>query len=194
MAGRGAAAGLALAAVVLTAGSGCGGGGTTTVTTVRTRTMTTTRTVTKKTHTTVAAPCTGGQLSGTFALVPGSAGAGHIAYVLTLTNTSQSRCSVSGVPHAVLVGSDGSSLPTQITEPSGGGKEVVLAPEASAKAAARFSPDVPSPGDKQTGACQPKAYTLRVTAKGGGTTDVAIQPPTSVCEQGQLQFEPFSSG
>jgi hypothetical protein len=192
MAGRGAATGPALAAVVLIA-AGCGGGSTTTTVTVtRTHTVTTTRTVTKKTHT-AAAPCAGGQLSGTFALVPGSAGAGHVEYVLTLHNTSQTACSLHGVPDAGLLGSDGSPLPTAITRGDGGGKAFVLAPGASAKAAARFSPDVPGPGDNQTGACQPKAYTLRITLPGGGTTDAAIQPPTSVCVQGQLQFQPFST-
>ncbi len=172
--------------------AGCGvGGGTKTVTVTRTRTVTTTRTVTKQAPAT-AAPCTGDQLSGTFALVPGSAGAGQIAYALTLQNTSQTSCSVSGLPNAVLLGSSGSPLPTHVTAGGGAGAHrVVLTPGSLAKATARFSPDVPGPGDKQTGACQPKAHTLQVTPNGGGTTDVPIQPPTSVCEQGRLQFEAY---
>jgi hypothetical protein len=30
-----------------------------------------------------------------------------------------------------------------------------------------------------------------VTTAGGGVTDAAIKPPTSVCEQGTLTFEAF---
>jgi hypothetical protein len=192
MAGRGAPAGLALAAVALTV-AGCGGGGTTTLTVTRTRTVTTTRTVTRKAEP-AATPCTGGQLAGTFALVPGSAGAGQIEYLLTLKNTSSTRCYVSGLPQAQLLGAGGATLPTRIA-PSGKtlAIHVVLAPGSSAGARARFSPDVPGTGDSQTGACQPKARTLQVTPDGGGTTAAPVQPPTSVCEQGTLSFGTYAS-
>ncbi len=46
-------------------------------------------------------------------------------------------------------------------------------------------------GDSQSGACQPQAHTFQLTADGGGVTEAAIKPPTSVCEQGTLNFEAF---
>jgi len=67
---------VALAAVALSA-AGCGfGSGTKTVTVSRTQTVTTTQTITSKSET--ADPCTGAELAGNFALVPGSAGAGQL--------------------------------------------------------------------------------------------------------------------
>ena len=33
---------------------------------------------------------------------------------------------------------------------------------------------------------------LQVTAQGGGVLDAAIKPPTSVCQQGSLNFESFN--
>jgi hypothetical protein len=106
--------GLALPLIVLAAGCG---GATTTVTVTRTHTVTTTHTVTKKIST-PAAPCTGDQLAGTFALVTGSAGAGQVAYLLTLRNTSQSRCYVAGLPRVQLLGADGALLPTRRHTPA----------------------------------------------------------------------------
>jgi hypothetical protein len=58
-------------------------------------------------------------------------------------------------------------------------------------AEARFSPDVAGDGDSQSGACQPVAHTLQLTAPGGGVTEIPIKPPTSVCQRGMLNFEAF---
>ena len=188
MAGRRAATGLVLAALALTA-AGCGLGSTKTVTVTHTHTVTTTRTVTSKSATS-APPCTGAELAGTFVLVPGSAGAGQIEYALTLTNTSQAACYVRGVPRATLLNATAAALPTHVT--AAGGEtptRVVLQPGAASVAHARFSPDVPGQGDSQSGACQPQAHTLQVMPNGGGVTDAAIKPSTSVCEQGTLNFE-----
>jgi hypothetical protein len=188
MAGRRAAAGLVLAALALTA-AGCGLGSTKTVT-VHARSVTTTVTVTTTATATAAKPCTGEQLSGTFALVPGSAGAGQIEYALTLTNTSHGACYVRGIPRATLLNAAAAALPTHVT--AAGGEtptRVVLEPGAASVAHARFSPDVPGQGDSQSGACQPQAHTLQVMPNGGGVTDAAIKPSTSVCEQGTLNFE-----
>jgi hypothetical protein len=182
--------GCALAFLLLAAGCG---GATTTVTVTRTHPVTTTRTVTKKIRT-PAAPCLGIQLAGTFTLVPGSAGAGGVAYVLTLKNTSQSRCYVSGLPKVQLLGAAGAPLPTRVAPTQ---KtlivRVALAPGHSAQAHARFSPDVIGPGDSQTGACQPTALTLQVTPNGGGATAAPIRPPTSVCLQGTLHFDTYAA-
>ncbi len=170
--------------------AGCGGTKTVTVT----RTVTTTRTVTAPASS--ADACTGSSLTGAFKVLAGSAGAGQIVYELTLTNVGQSACFVSGLPVAQLVDASGKSLPTHVIAARAGtaaAAKIVLAPGSTANARARFSPDVAGTGDQQTGACQPEASTLRVTPNGGGTLDVAIQPPTSVCEQGQLQFDLLAS-
>jgi hypothetical protein len=167
------------------------GGGTKTVTVSRTHTVTTTQTVTSK-FPTATEPCTGADLAGTFALVPGSAGAGQIEYALTVTNTSHARCFVSGVPEATLLAASGTALPTHVTAAGDGGTgRIMLEPGASAVAHARFSPDVAGQGDSQSGACQPEAQTLQVNPDGGGATDAAVKPPTSVCERGTLNFEAF---
>jgi uncharacterized protein DUF4232 len=187
MAGRRAAAGLAVASVALTA-AGCGLGGSTKTVTV-THTLTTVRTVTSRSAT-AARPCSGTDVAGTFAVVPGSAGAGQISYLLTLKNTSSTRCYVEGVPRATLLGASGSVLPTHVSG-GFGGRRVVLEPGAAAVATGRFSPDVPGPGDSQSGVCQLPAHTLEVTPNGGGPTEAPIRPPTSVCEQGTLKFDPF---
>jgi hypothetical protein len=192
VAGRRARAGLALAAVALSA-AGCGIGGSTKTVTVEHRhtvTVTITRTVTVTTTSAAASACTGDQLSGTFKESPGGGGAGQIEYILTLTNTSQTSCTVSGRPASVLLDQNGSVLPTHVTGNTPA-LLVDLAPQGSAKATARFSPDVPGTGDSQSGACQPKAYTLRVTPNGGGTVNAPIKPPTSVCERGTLDFSSY---
>lgn len=180
---------MVLAAGALTA-SGCLGGGTKTVTVTHTQTVTSTKTVTTTGSVSSAQPCLGSDLSGTFAIVPGSAGAGQIAYSLTVKNTSSSPCSVRGAPKATLLGASGTPLPTHI-KTSGRSRSIVLPPGASAIAQARFSPDVAGDGDSQTGPCQPTAHTLQVTADGGGVAEFGIKPPTSVCERGTLNFEPF---
>jgi hypothetical protein len=160
------------------------------VTVVRTQTVATTRMVTTTRSVASAKPCTGTQLAATFALVPGSAGAGQIAYMLTVKNSSPSTCSVRGAPAGTLLSSNGSALPTHVRA-TGGKRQVVLPPGASAIAQARFSPDVPGTGDSQSGSCQPQAHTFQLSAEGGGVTEAAIKPPTSVCEQGTLHFGAF---
>ena len=188
MAGRRVAAGLALAAIALTA-AGCGLGGSTKTVTV-THTVTMTHTVTSRSGRD-SRPCLGTDVGGNFAIVPGSAGAGQISYLLTLKNTSQTPCSVQGLPKATLLGATGSALPTHV---SGGGvpePRIVLEPGAAAVATGRFSPDVAGAGDSQSGTCQPEAHTLEVTPNGGGPTEVPIRPPTSVCEEGTLKFDPY---
>ena len=171
--------------------AGCLGGGTKTVTVTRTHTVTSTRTVTTG-SVAGAKPCDGTHLAGTFALIPGSAGAGQIAYALTVKNSSQSACSVRGIPAATLLGASGTALPTHIRPAGGGKRPITLPPGASAVAQARFSPDVPGDGDSQSGACQPVAHTLQLTAGDGGVTEIPIKPPTSVCQRGTLTFEAFT--
>jgi hypothetical protein len=200
VAGRRAGAGLALAAIALSA-AGCGiGGSTKTVTVVRvhTHTITVTTTVTQSSSTTTsqAAPatCTGSQLSGNFQAVGGSGAAGQISYELKLTNTSQTRCSVTGVPQVQLLDAKKAALPTHVVGPHSDMlvTPVLMAPGVSATAQARFSSSVPGKGDAKSGPCQPEAWYLRVSPGGGGTVDTDIAPPTSVCERGTLNFSVYA--
>ena len=194
-----------LAAVVLAgvgfAVAGCGGGTKTvveTTTVVHTKTFVRTVHVVTGTDTGPAAganACTGESMSGTFAIVPGSPGAGTVVYRLRVRNDSPVSCFVSGFPKAQLLGQGGTELPTSETpEQAGTGTapRVVLAPGAAATADVRFSPDVPGTGDQTGSQCQPKATTLRV-ALGGAPLDVPISPPTSVCERGTLQYRVFTA-
>jgi hypothetical protein len=126
-----------------------------------------------------------------FSVIPNSAGAGQIAYTLAVKNTSTAPCSVQGIPKGTLLGATGTELPTHVKASGAAGKKIVLPPGASALAQARFSPDVAGQGDSQSGACQPQAHTFQLTAEGGGVTEAAIKPPTSVCEKGTLNFEAF---
>ncbi len=151
--------------------------------------MTHTVTTTPATTATQVAACTASDLKGSFDVQAGSAGAGNIVYTLTLTNTSSSSCSVAGVPQVQLLDASGARLPT--TQATAPGPRVELAPGASAKADARFSPDVAGTGESQTGPCEPKAATLRVTLV--GTVDVPIKPPTSVCEHGSLNLRALAA-
>ena len=189
----------ALTGVVLVAiAAGCGGTKTVTVTQTSTTVQTVTVTTTTTTTTGSAAPaaCTGADLEGRFAVVPGSAGAGNIVYELRLTNTSTSPCAVSGLPAVTLLDRNGSPLPTHVSAAQQGqatAAQIVLQSGQTAKADARFSPDVPGTGEQHTGPCEAKAYVLHVTAPGGETVAAPISPPTSVCEHGSLSFSVFSS-
>jgi Protein of unknown function (DUF4232) len=189
---------LALVGVLVLAG--CGGTTTLTVTNTHTVTHVSTVTVTTTPTTTSVKPasaaCSGDRLSGAFAGVPGSAGAGHIVYRLTVKNVGSSACYVSGLPQVQLLGTTGNALPTSVSpaQPgTGTAAKISLQPGDSATADAQFSPDVNGTGDSTSGQCQPTATVLRVTAPGGGTLDAPIQPPTPVCERGSLHFKLFSA-
>jgi len=190
---------LGIGVVVAVVAAGCGSTKTVTVTQTLTtvKTVTTTKTPTTSTNTTTqpagGSACSGADLQATFRGVEGSAGAGNISYALVLTNTSNSACSVSGVPVATLLDKTEGALPTQISTGPGHASTVVLQHSDSAKAEARFSPDVPGTGEQQTGPCERTAYFLRVAAAGGGTVNAAISPPTPVCEHGALSFSPFAA-
>jgi uncharacterized protein DUF4232 len=185
----------ALSVLAALALAGCGATKTVTVIQTTTRTVTTTKTVTAA-GPAASSPCAATDLAGSFRGVPGSAGAGQISYALVVKNTSGSSCFVTGLPVVQLLGADGTALPTKVSPAQPGATTAVkvsLAPGDSAKAEARFSPDVPGVGESQTGACEPKAVQMRVTAPGGGTFDVPVIPATSVCEHGSLRFDVYSS-
>jgi hypothetical protein len=135
-------------------------------------------------------PCRASMLSGSFRAVYGSAGAGQITYALRLRNSSTSTCFVTGLPGLTLLAASGRPLPTHAA--FGGPRGVLtailvtLSPGRSALLTARFSPDVPGPGESQTTACEPRAARLRVSVSGGGSLLAPITPPTSVCEHGTM--------
>ncbi len=144
---------------------------------------------------TTTPPCGGRDLGGSFTAVPGSPGAGGITYRLRLKNTSSAACWVSGIPHLRLLGAKGGALPTAVSAAYPGqatAAKIVLRPGRSAKADARFSPDVPGPGEGHIGACEPTAHRLRVTV-GGSSLTVAVSPPTPVCEHGSLRLSLLSA-
>jgi len=140
--------------------------------------------------------CNGGQLKGTFKVVPGSAGAGNIVYKLVVTNKSAKSCSVTGLPIVRLHTKTGKAQPTHIIPAFRGALTAILvrlAPGQSAHATARFSPDVPGTGEGGRRQCEPTSYWLTVSGR-TGTTKVAITPPTPVCEHGQLQLTAYARG
>jgi hypothetical protein len=142
------------------------------------------------------ASCTGAQLTGTFNVVRGSAGAGNITYKLVLKNVSTHMCTLTGLPQGRLLGKTGKALPTHVRAASPGMLTAILvrlAPGKTTFAMARFSPDVPGTGEPTDGtSCEPTAWWFRVTGQGGGTTKVRVGPPTPVCEHGQLLFSGYS--
>ena len=178
-----------LAVAVVLVASSCGGSKTTTQTVVKTTTVV--RTVTTAPPAQSAAPCTGSDLSVTFKVQPGSAGAGNIVYTLALANTSSSTCTFAGWPKLVFLAKDSSVLPTDVVpEPGSSAIDRQLVTGGSISYDARFSPDVPGTGDQQTGACQRTATAVRLAPPGGGTVDGPVSPPTSICEQGRITLRP----
>jgi len=146
---------------------------------------------------TIAPPCRGAQLSGAFAVVPGSAGAGNITYELVLKNVSKTQCVLTGLPQGRLIGRYGKLLPTHVKAAFPGALTAVLvrlAPGKKAYAKARFSPDVPGVGEPVAGKkCELTSWYFRVKGQGGGTKKVKLAPPTPVCEHGQLLFSAYGT-
>ena len=144
-------------------------------------------------------PCRASQLGASFTVIPGSPGAGNISYLLRLRNRSSKTCFVSGLTQLRLLSKTDRPLPTKVVpvfRPGLTAVRVVLRPGRSAKAEARFSPDIPGPGEPQTrGPCEPKAYRVRITPPpGGGTLVGPVTPPTPVCEHGTISLRALSPG
>jgi hypothetical protein len=142
-------------------------------------------------------PCRGGALRGSFAAVPGSAGAGNIVYALRVRNAGTTTCTLTGLPQLRLVDAKHHALPTHATAAHPGQLTAILvrvAPGAWASASARFSPDVPGPGEGNRAHCEPVAHALRVTAPGGGTALLPVKPATPVCEHGGMQLSAWVAG
>jgi hypothetical protein len=76
----------------------------------------------------VSLACRASQLRGSFAVVPGSAGAGNVVYRLVLENRSSVSCSLAGRPRATLIGRNGRALPTHVGGRAAMGAPVALGP------------------------------------------------------------------
>jgi hypothetical protein len=142
--------------------------------------------------------CSGSMLTGSFGVIPGSAGAGNIVYRLRVRNSSSAECGITGIPGLALLDAHARPLPTRAlaSGPAGSRTAVLvpLRPGGSALLTARFSPDIPGPGEPETGGpCERTAARLRVSPAGGGSLVVAISPPTPVCEHGSLQLTVFAA-
>jgi hypothetical protein len=142
-------------------------------------------------------PCSGSMLTGSFRLIPGSPGAGNVVYRLKVAPAKGASCFVTGIPGLTLLDRKGHRLPTKATFAGRPGTltavMVPLSAGRSASLTARFSPDVPGPGEPAVGgACEPTAYKLRVTPSGGGSFVVPVSPATPVCEHGGLQISVFT--
>jgi hypothetical protein len=139
-------------------------------------------------------------LTGTFTAIRGSAGAGNIVYRLRVQNTGRAACFVTGLPGVTLLDAGGRRLPTKSSFVGRPGMlTAVMVPltpgTGTATLTARFSPDIPGPGEPTVGnQCERTAYKLRVTPSGGGSVVVPISPPTPVCEHGSLQLTSFTRG
>ena len=132
--------------------------------------------------------CSTSQLTGKFALIKGSNGAGNVEYRLTLTNHAHA-CAVDSHPGLKLLDKHGNALPTHVVSAGRSGL-VDLAGGASKSLRVRFSPDVPGPGESSTHACEKTAYKIEITPlHGHGSLTAAVSPPTPVCEHGRLSEE-----
>jgi hypothetical protein len=136
--------------------------------------------------------CAGRALRATFAYVPGSGAAGHVSYALRVPNASHAPCTLAAIPRMRLLDARGRALPTRVVPARRGGvARVLLEPGRSVRATARFSPDVPGPGEPTRGPCERAAATLRITLARGAPALAPIRPRTSVCERGRMVFSPL---
>jgi hypothetical protein len=168
-------------AALVAAGCGLTASKTKTVTTTATHTVTVTHTVTTTSASGGGGACSAHDLTATFQVLEGSAGAGNIVYTLKLTNASQAACTVSGVPAIDFLDASGNALKKTVS-PNGAGTAVLvtLQPGDTARSQVRFSPDV-DPCDPGT------ATTLRVTMPDESTLDAKIDPATRLCGNGSLR-------
>jgi hypothetical protein len=134
--------------------------------------------------------CHAAGLTATFAVVPGSAGGGLVAYKLTLRNTSKTACRL-GFAEVRLLDQRGRRLSTSVAaDPKNAfGSTVVLEPGRAGAQTAHFSATFPGQGEPTKGPCEPLAYRLEIVLGQGTARLVAkVQPPTPVCSGGMLMF------
>src|SRR5262249_35041302 len=103
-----------------------------------------------------SAPCTGAALTGTFKVIPGSAGAGNVVYRLRVANGGRAACFVTGLPGVTLLDASGRKLPTSASFVGRPGMltavMVALAPgRGTATLTPRLSPHAPGPREAAPG-------------------------------------------
>jgi hypothetical protein len=141
-----------------------------------------------------AKPCQNRQLTAQMTHIFGSEGAGNTGYRLTLKNSSRRGCWVHRHLALQLLGAGAvpRKLPTHVVY-FGRRGVVTVAPARTVSARLRFSPDIPGKGEPGRGPCEPAAHRVIVflgPPKGGGVTG-SVKPPTSVCEHGTMEEQPF---
>lgn len=140
------------------------------------------------------ASCTVENLKGSFAVIPGSASAGHIEARVVLTNSSGVACRTFGYVGMQLLDSSGAPLPTDVVRQPGTIQQITLAPGQSASAVSQFSPDVNGQGDSTTGQCQPVAASTQLTPPNDTHFVVVSGPGQPVCERGTIDLKPLQPG
>lgn len=141
-----------------------------------------------------SAACTLSSFKGTFKVVPGSAGAGSIVYKLRVVNNSGSACAFSTAPALRLLDKHGHALPTHAKFPASQVATISIAPGKAAIATARFSPDMPSGGEPQSGPCEKRAFKLRIRTGPTNAVTIPVKPATKVCGRGSMVFKAIHQG
>jgi hypothetical protein len=141
--------------------------------------------------------CTTAEMpSGTWKVVPDSQGAGHVAADLAFQNTSGHTCTIAGFPGLSLLASNDHPLPTNVLKDTSLAVTTIkVAPGAWVHSEMRYSPNIPGPGEPQSGQCEPTAvHALALLPGDSAWTHVTLGNPTTVCEKGEVQAKPFVSG
>ena len=141
--------------------------------------------------------CTTAEMpSGSWRVVPDSQGAGHVAADLAFQNTSGHTCTVAGFPGVSLLASNDHPLPTNVLKDTSVAVTTIkVAPGAWVHSEMRYSPNIPGPGEPQTGQCEPTTvHALALLPGDSAWTHVTLDHPTTVCEKGELQAKPFVGG
>ena len=138
--------------------------------------------------------CVASLLKGSFLIIPGSSGAGHVEARVVLTNVSSRTCTTFGYVGMQLLGASDTPLPTHVVRSPGPEPHLTLGPGSAASALARFSPDIPGPGDATSGACQPVAQGTEITPPDDTHFLVASGLNSSVCSRGTIDLNPLVAG
>lgn len=148
------------------------------------------------THASNGACTTAEMPSGIWHVIPDSQGAGHVAADIAFQNTSGHSCTVTGFPGVSLLASNDHPLPTNVLKDNSAAITTVkVAPGAWVHSEMRYSPNVPGPGEPESGQCEPTTvHALALLPGDSKWTHVTLDNPTTVCEKGEVQAKPFVSG
>ncbi|NUP46470.1 MAG: DUF4232 domain-containing protein [Catenulispora sp.] len=128
-------------------------------------------------------------------MVPGSEGAGHVAADISLQNTSNHSCTVTGYPGIQQLASDEHPLPTNVVRFPTTVTTVTVAPGGWVHSEIRYSPNIPGEGEPTTGNCEPETVHALAQLPGDSKwAKVTVVVPTTVCEKGTVEAKPFVGG